>query len=255
VFLKKLDLRKDYSNLILVGDIIDRGPKSRNMINFVRKYNIKMVQGNHEKMMCEAFKDKLEWHDSLDMSNWANNGGDQMLLEYRKYNGNIDIKSLDYDYKFLLNLPIFYIDDNLSDDKGRKLLVTHAAAGDIIEDYINTLNKLNDGQVYKDTLQMKYHISNYKMLIQWDRSVPKKIQEKYFNVFGHTPISHYYSKKGLENCLTSNGVVFDKKKGFANIDTGCVFKDTDKSGMLGKMTAIEFPSLNIIQQENLDIVK
>jgi len=253
--LNKLDLNEDYSNLILVGDIIDRGPKSRDMINFVRKHNITMVQGNHEEMMCSSIEDMIEYNTPLSISDWVANGGDKVLAEYNDSDGNIDNESLQEDYEFLLNLPVVYIDSKLTDEKGRQLLVTHTTAGDVIENYLDAVEKLN-GNDYTEHLEIEYkhQVSNSEMLMQWDRRVPNKIQEKYFNVFGHTPISHYYDKQGLGGCLTPEGIVVDTTKGFANIDTGCVYQNNDSSGMLGKMTAIKFPSLEVIQQENLDVV-
>lgn len=45
---------KEQSNLIFVGDLIDRGKDSAKALEFVRKGNYACVMGNHEKMFLEA---------------------------------------------------------------------------------------------------------------------------------------------------------------------------------------------------------
>jgi serine/threonine protein phosphatase 1 len=69
----------------------------------------------------------------------------------------------------------------------------------------------------KENYALTYKLSNYK-------------KSKKFHIFGHTPIKKPY---------------FHRR--FANIDTGCAFKDAG-----GSLTALEYPSLKIYQQENID---
>ena len=45
-------LPKD-SNLIFVGDLVDRGKKSKEVVEFVKSNNYLCVLGNHEKMMID----------------------------------------------------------------------------------------------------------------------------------------------------------------------------------------------------------
>jgi serine/threonine protein phosphatase 1 len=65
--------------------------------------------------------------------------------------------------------------------------------------------------------------------IMWDRMIPPDAIHGAFNVFGHTPV-----KKP----------VISEEDGYAFIDTGCVFG--------GKLTALRYPEMEIIQQENLE---
>lgn len=63
----------DEDEMIIAGDIVDRGPKSLEMIKYVmnHKDNISMIMGNHEYMMLNCYK-----HGSLDNFNiWFSNGG------------------------------------------------------------------------------------------------------------------------------------------------------------------------------------
>ena len=47
--LKKVNYKADTHRLILVGDIINRGPFSFEMLNWVKKNEVEMVRGNHEQ--------------------------------------------------------------------------------------------------------------------------------------------------------------------------------------------------------------
>lgn len=45
-------LPKD-ADVVFVGDLIDRGAKSKEVIEFMRKNNYRSVLGNHEQLMIE----------------------------------------------------------------------------------------------------------------------------------------------------------------------------------------------------------
>ena len=54
--LKKLDYSPKNHRLILVGDIIGKGPYSLKMLKWVRKHTIEMVRGNHEQVFIDGVK-------------------------------------------------------------------------------------------------------------------------------------------------------------------------------------------------------
>lgn len=249
----------DGAKLVFVGDLIDRGPKNRAVIDYIRYNNIPCVQGNHESMMCDAIEDMIEYGAPLSMSDWVANGGSAVLVEYRNDDGSVDNASLQEDYEFLLNLPLVYIDSDYKDDKGRKLLVTHSVAVDVIDTYLKAVDIVNKGITPETTehlmIEYKHQVSNSEMLMIWDRRVPKSTQQNYFNVFGHTPADAFaFTRSGEDTtngCLREDSVVLDTEKGYAMIDTGAVYDRPDLP-MRGKMTALEFPSMRVIQQENID---
>ena len=46
--------------IVMLGDLIDRGPTSADVVNHVRTTsNIHSIRGNHEQMMIEGFDDAL----------------------------------------------------------------------------------------------------------------------------------------------------------------------------------------------------
>lgn len=71
--------------IYFVGDLIDRGPKSAQVIEFVRRYNYPCVLGNHELLLLDAFPD-----GGTNMSafqNWLYSGGQTTLSSYSTTEG------------------------------------------------------------------------------------------------------------------------------------------------------------------------
>ena len=58
--LKKADYRADTHRLILVGDIINRGPFSLKMLKWVKDNKVEMVRGNHEQAFLSG-AEKNKW--------------------------------------------------------------------------------------------------------------------------------------------------------------------------------------------------
>ena len=253
--LDKLDLNGDYSNLILCGDLIDRKNGSRNVINFVRDNNITVVKGNHELMMTEAIEDYVEFDVPLEYSGWYNNGGDVFFAEYESI-GIKDNKALQRDYEWFKNLPVVHL-TNIVDSKGRKLVVSHSYCLPILPTYFTAISKLSDENL-TEHLMIEYdnQVFNSEMKIMWDRRVPKETSSEYFNVFGHTPIDGFaFDGDGFDKvsgCLTPENIVIDNTKGYANIDSGCCYHKNRYGKYRGVLTALLFPSLDVIQQENID---
>ena len=63
--------------IVMLGDLIDRGPTSANVVNYVRTTaNVHSIRGNHEQMMIEGFDDALSFRDlSMEARIWYHNGG------------------------------------------------------------------------------------------------------------------------------------------------------------------------------------
>jgi len=85
-----------------LGDLIDRGPDSAAVVDFVRRHGSGCVRGNHEQMLIESFVD-----DGIHipaMQRWINSGGDSTVASYEN-----SFEALRADLEWIENLPL-YID-------------------------------------------------------------------------------------------------------------------------------------------------
>ncbi len=66
--------------LHFVGDLIDRGPKSAQVVEFVRNSNSLCVMGNHEHLLLNAFPEENPNLGAF--QGWLNSGGQPTLTSY-----------------------------------------------------------------------------------------------------------------------------------------------------------------------------
>lgn len=131
----KIQLQKD-DKLILLGDYIDRGDSSKEVVDFIIKllengYDIIPLMGNHEAMLLEAFEDEKN------ISKWIQNGGYETLNSFELNS----LKDIEFAYiKFFKGLRYYYPIDNY--------LFVHAGFNDDIlnpfTDYYSMLWKCKD---------------------------------------------------------------------------------------------------------------
>ncbi|RSL33891.1 serine/threonine protein phosphatase [Salibacterium salarium] len=82
--LTKLDYDPAEDILYLLGDYIDRGPQSYDVIDYLLELKdkagprITFLKGNHEAMMLHAFQNE----EDSDVSLWMQNGGKEALRSY-----------------------------------------------------------------------------------------------------------------------------------------------------------------------------
>lgn len=102
--------------IVHVGDLIDRGPTSREVVARLMRLQaeapdrIIVIKGNHEELMLYAY-DKEE---TAGLFHWANNGGDQTIASYEAANGRGDHwrQSIDREHiKWLRTLPTMWRDE------------------------------------------------------------------------------------------------------------------------------------------------
>lgn len=177
--LKKIYTRIEGMKIYTVGDLIDRGKYSREVVQFCIDKSISPVKGNHEDMLIRAIDSSDRFFGFLfkDAERYYNNGGRETQCSYidSRLFSNFDkfkreIKSLGH-YDYLKNLPLKYDIQNV--------MISHAG---VIE-------------------------GGDDVSILWNREKPAFINQ--LQIFGHTPIEEIIYKKNY----------------FANIDTGCVYKN------------------------------
>jgi serine/threonine protein phosphatase 1 len=192
--------------IFLTGDIIDRGPRSKQNIDFLIKHpEIKSVMGNHELFLIKAQdnnKDRI-W--------WLNQGGYAALYSYTD-NGEDCFNKKPFEIigeehtSYIKNLPL-YIEKN-------GLFISHSIIQHSLEEAIDP-NWLDSPSS-----------------IVWARNGITKRINNCFHIFGHT--------------IQKEPLIRDY---WANIDTGAFLKEEKE---YGKLTALQYPSMEIFQQENID---
>lgn len=142
--------------IILVGDLIDRGPYSADVVSWAinNQDRVTTLMGNHEHMMIDYWLNLGRYQDGL----WDHNGGRATRLSYLRSYGDERPPKLHLD--FLANLPMFFETDDL--------IVTHAA--------------IQPGMTVE-----KSCTTTLEKSVLWNRYEPE--QRDKFQVFGHN--SHW----------------------------------------------------------------
>lgn len=116
----KIKLKKK-DKLIILGDYIDRGPDSMNVLNYIielqnNNFDVITLLGNHESMLLNAF------HHSGEISKWIQNGGNETLKSFKVNSLNqIEAKYI----SFIKSLRYYY--------ELNEYLFVHAGFNDDIE--------------------------------------------------------------------------------------------------------------------------
>lgn len=218
--LDKIPQSEKDKGVVFSGDLIDRGPGSKDVVQLVIDNGYKCTMGNHESMMLEEYKTIL-----YNMANgkpwrlddpWYVNGGKDTLNSYIEHVDGETMFALDIfedHIEFIKTLPIYLEFPDIKNDDGRYLVVSHS----------------NIFPCWKDIKNGNKYMSER---ILWGRPLTIRDVPEIYNVIGHTPYK--------------NGPKI--RKIYANIDTGCYYKEYG----YGKLTALQFPEMKIYQQENID---
>jgi serine/threonine protein phosphatase 1 len=101
------------STIVTLGDYVDRGPSSRQVIDRLMgwrpdKLTLVNLKGNHEAMMWETCNNLAE------LSWWIKNGGDQTLASYgQPSQKNCDLRIVPAAHlEWIANLPLMHVDQH-----------------------------------------------------------------------------------------------------------------------------------------------
>ena len=189
------------AKLIFVGDLIDRGSQSMEVVKFVREGDHVCVMGNHEHLMDSfgsSFAVSVEQDEPINMHNtWYSNGGIATLKSYgliRLEEGKPVLTSdakekliqFKDDIRWMRQLPL-YLELDIEHSSGKPVIVSHAPIATV--------------------WSLRHSDAMYKTFLDaalWNRREPDE-DAKIFNIFGHTP--------------TPYGVKIEDH--YVNVDTGC----------------------------------
>ncbi|MFP4023707.1 MAG: metallophosphoesterase family protein [Thiohalospira sp.] len=189
-----------------VGDLIDRGPDSKAVIDFLldlkNSYPVQIVRGNHEEMMLDTlFKGS---------DNWFFNGADNTLRSFKN--------NLKMDGTKLKNIiPKKYIN-----------FITSFPYHIEIEDYfiVHAGFNFSAKNPFEDTDAMLW--------TRKEENNPKFTKNKKI-IHGHTPISYQQIKMDVKNSA----------KNIYNIDSGCVYIKFNDLGTLTALNMDTLELINI----------
>lgn len=183
--LKKIRTAYDNIEIYCVGDLVDRGKFSFDVIHYIMNTDVKFTPGNHDYMFYHFFKDP----ESIFGRTWVFNGNESTM---ESYNNRED--KLFTHLNYIISQPLFY---NLDD-----CFISHAG---ISEKYYNAIpqkNPLNldllSDYIYSDTKSDKG--------ILWNREPLMDIGK--LQVYGHTK---------------HQKIIFDEASCSVNIDTGAAY--------------------------------
>lgn len=196
--------------LILLGDYVDRGPNSKELLNKVielKKQGALVLKGNHEDMMIKA----LTNNDERTWRHWAHqNGGGKTLQSY-------GFKEVDY----LVPEGDVFIKPILKSE--------------VLSQHIQFIQSLDHIIEWEDTIFVHAGIHPQKNISDTDHYTLMWIREKFYNeyhgektvIFGHT------ATKNLHNDPSNHAVYFGKNR-IIGIDGGAVYG--------GQLNCLELPS-------------
>jgi serine/threonine protein phosphatase 1 len=174
--------------LVLLGDYIDRGEQSREVIDFImdlltKGFNITMLAGNHEAMLIDSY------YDEDQMPLWALNSGLSTLESF----GIDDIRKIDSRYmEFFTRLEYYKII--------KDVIFVHAGFND------SALNPFAD---------------NRSMIWESRPSYENPLLSGKTIIHGHRPKTISYVKKLIsENSKVipiDTGCVYEKEIGYGNL--------------------------------------
>ena len=152
---QKMQLTKS-DKLILLGDYIDRGTQSKEVIDFImelkqNKFDILPLRGNHEQMLLDALFDE----DHLPI--WLLNGGDETMKSF----GIDSLTKLATNYvDFFSSLPLYVEFDNC--------LFVHAGFNDQINNPFDDTNHM----IWTSRDKYKHPFLKDKTIVHGHRVIP-----------------------------------------------------------------------------------
>lgn len=179
---KLLKLIEDFDQLIFVGDYIDRGPSSKEVLDIIMDFdksdNVIALKGNHEDMCVYA-------HLGIDFFNWSfRNGGKETI---KSFDGNIPENYL----KWMKDLP-----EKFENDLGYFIHAGMMPGIPFEEQHRDDILWLREPFLSTD--------------FKWNKVI----------YHGHTPVKEVDIKSNRVNVDT--GCVYNNYKGFGFLSAYCI---------------------------------
>jgi serine/threonine protein phosphatase 1 len=209
-----------YDWLYFLGDYIDRGPSSREVVDYImylqqEDYSIRTLLGNHEDYLLKSYDEEQKLKSFLGFrqknrkkNEWLFHGGKQTLESYKLH----DLLQFPEEHLEWMKRLEYYIELD-------QFILVHAG-----------LN-FKEESPFWDKESMLW-IRDYEI-------IPEKIKNKKI-IHGHVPVSLEFIDLSINN----------KGYRFIDLDNGCYM--TKRDGF-GNLLALELNTLEYKVQYNLDL--
>ena len=207
--------------IYFLGDYIDRGPGSKQVIDYIRnmqkdEYNITALKGNHEDFLIELYDLEVNSKGA-----WNKLFGSQKKRSWFTIGGKETLKS--FGVNAVKDIPVEYIE-------WMKNLEHYAKLDDFVLVHAGLNFKHSDP--FKDKHSMMW-IRDYPIQ-------PWKIQNRRI-IHGHVPVNLELINLSVSNAFYQ----------FIDLDNGTYMKD--KSGY-GNLVSLELNEMKMVIQDNRDDV-
>ena len=201
-------------SIYCVGDLVDRGNFSFEVIEFVKSENINCVIGNHDYMFYSNMRDPF----SIMAKSWNYNGAETTVASYKE-----KINRMDEHLDFIISEPLFY---NFGD-----CFISHAGVSNKYKQFFN-----NDVPSDKELDAIFKKELDDKNSILWTRGSLLNLGK--LQVVGHThrkDVYHDSSSNTLYIDTTAYGnnkltaVIIDDNKCIEIIEEKSVIDDVNKN--------------------------
>jgi serine/threonine protein phosphatase 1 len=202
-------------NIYCVGDLVDRGNNSFEVIEFVVAEKIQFTIGNHDFMFYSNMRDPF----SLMAKSWNYNGAETTLASYKD-----KLNRMDEHLDLIINSPLFF---NLDD-----CFISHAGISKSLKDKLPE-NFLSNDEALKEILSNDLYNQNSIIWARGDLLNIGKLQ-----VVGHTHRKEVFFDKDSNtlyidttaygnNKLTS--VIVDQNRLIATLEEKTVIDDVNRN--------------------------
>ena len=209
--LKKIRFNRENDRLIIMGDVVDRGPDGIELLYYIKSYledkSMELLMGNHELFLIMYLKGELS------ENKWSNFGGKETLNVVK----TMSIDEKDKLLKFLEALPYY---TEISSSFLGDTVVTHT--GIDCDNYV--INKNGQIDVIR-SIDKAVERNKYNFMIGIDLHQIPESDKKKFNKF--IIVGHFPCFRLNEN----NSNKFYRTPYYMDIDAGSGHRD--QGGVLG----------------------
>lgn len=219
--------------VVLLGDLIDRGPNSYGVVHTARtNEQIFCVKGNHEAMMAENFSLEGLQDPNIDLLVWIKNGGDTTVRSYLNAFNNVLTqpdhqamkKQIKDDNEWIETLPLHIV--------LKEWRLVHAG--------------------YKPNLPLDEQTEDEYLWIRKEfHEVLKPVDHQRTVVFGHTPTASLpgHGEQSWGKVWRSEVCLNNARPAAIGLDT-CLYHA--KQGMPAVLTAFNLQDGRVVQQNRVE---